>query len=334
MVKISVIVPFYKVEKFFAKCLESLVNQTFKDIEIILVDDCGNDSSIDIALEFAEKDNRIKLIKNELNRGQGYSRNAGLKFAQGSYISFVDSDDWLDCEYLEKLLYFAEKNDSDIIRSNMKYVYQDGIAYSNLLEIYDKKYENCSALLNPINILAKQMVSAVCGIYKKDFLLKNNFYFQEDVVAEDKLFCWQTYLNTNKILFVPDVSYYYNQMNSNQSTKNYKIIYDSFFTNNLQIKNILPSDVNIKAAYILYVYFHLRWLLNHTPLKAERRKVKLFFRNCICKDISREIFKVFEENLSNMQIAQISYAYDYGRIVSSIRALFYTSFYYFKQEVL
>lgn len=93
--KFSIIVPMYNVEKFIARALESAINQSFKDIEIICVDDCGQDKSIEIAKEFAKKDKRIKIVQNERNLGTFATRNNGALSAKGEYLLFLDSDDFL-----------------------------------------------------------------------------------------------------------------------------------------------------------------------------------------------------------------------------------------------
>ncbi|EGJ3618626.1 glycosyltransferase family 2 protein, partial [Campylobacter jejuni] len=98
MPKISIILPTFNVEKYIAKALESCINQSFKDIEIIVVDDCGSDKSIDIAKEYAKKDERIKIIHNEENLGTFAARNNGVKAAGGGYIMFLDPDDYLELE--------------------------------------------------------------------------------------------------------------------------------------------------------------------------------------------------------------------------------------------
>ena len=115
MAKISVIIPVYNCEKFIEKCLQSLVNQTLTDIEIILVNDGSTDNSQKIIEKFS--DTRIKLI-NKKNGGQSSARNVGLDVANGEYIGFIDSDDWVDSDFFEKLYNTAKKYNADISISN------------------------------------------------------------------------------------------------------------------------------------------------------------------------------------------------------------------------
>ena len=114
MIKISVIVPVYNVENYLIQCLDSIINQTLKDIEIICVDDCSPDNSIEILEEYKNKDNRISIIRHSNNQGLGPARNTGLKHANGEYISFVDSDDYIDKNFLFYLYSTAKKYDSDV----------------------------------------------------------------------------------------------------------------------------------------------------------------------------------------------------------------------------
>ena len=113
MAEISVIVPIYNVEKYLEKCLDTIINQTFKDIEIICVNDGSVDCSRNILEEYKNKDSRIKIVDKE-NGGLSSARNAGLKIATGKFISFIDSDDWVSSTFLEKLYKNITSYDTDI----------------------------------------------------------------------------------------------------------------------------------------------------------------------------------------------------------------------------
>lgn len=115
MVKISVLIPFYNVEEYIEKCLDTVINQTFKDIEIICIDDKSTDDSLKIVNEYALKDSRIKIYKNDENQGVAKTRNFALNLAKGKYIYFLDSDDFIELDTLEKLYNLAEEKSLDII---------------------------------------------------------------------------------------------------------------------------------------------------------------------------------------------------------------------------
>jgi glycosyltransferase involved in cell wall biosynthesis len=122
---ISIIVPVYKVEKFLSKCVDSILNQTYRNIEIILIDDGSPDNSPAICDEYAEKDNRIKVI-HQRNAGLAGARNAGLAICRGEYIAFVDSDDYIEPNMMEAMLNAAVNNDCDIVRCNCATI-KDGV---------------------------------------------------------------------------------------------------------------------------------------------------------------------------------------------------------------
>ncbi len=106
---VSIIVPVYNVEEYLDDCLISLMSQTYENIQIFCIDDCSEDSSLEILEYYQKLDNRIKIIKNRINSGLSVSRNKGINVATGKYLMFVDSDDWLDKQSIEKLVYCAEK---------------------------------------------------------------------------------------------------------------------------------------------------------------------------------------------------------------------------------
>ncbi len=122
---ISVVVPIYEVEKYLDRCVESIVNQTYKNLEIILVDDGSPDNCPKMCDSWAEKDNRIKVVHKE-NGGLSDARNAGMPFATGEIISFIDSDDWIELDMFEKMLNRMQKDNSDIVSCGVKWVEEDG----------------------------------------------------------------------------------------------------------------------------------------------------------------------------------------------------------------
>ncbi|RDU58688.1 hypothetical protein CQA42_01940 [Helicobacter sp. MIT 99-5507] len=123
---ISIIIPVYNVEKYISRCLESCINQSFSDIEILLIDDCGNDNSISIAKSFAKKDCRIRIIKNEKNLGLFHTRIVGEKEAKGLYLLHLDSDDYID--YFTCKILYRKVLDKNVLIENINIIYGGGIA--------------------------------------------------------------------------------------------------------------------------------------------------------------------------------------------------------------
>lgn len=219
MIKVSVIIPVFNTEKYISKCLSSLVNQTLDDIEIICVNDGSTDNSLEIIEKIANNDARIKIINQE-HKKQGAARNSGLRIAEGEYIGFVDSDDWVDLNYYEMLYNTAKKYDADIaLATNVRI---GNGKTKKRLEITEEK--TAETLQEKIDI--GNQVKNPCPtnkIYRHSMLKDNNIIWPEGVFCEDKLFTIQAIYYANKIVTVPDVNYYYfRNPNSTVHTKSEK----------------------------------------------------------------------------------------------------------------
>ncbi len=205
-VKISVIIPVYNVEKYLARCLDSVVNQTLKDIEIICVDDGSTDKSIVIAQEYAKRDNRISVIHQE-NKGVSAARNAGMKIASGKYISFIDGDDWIDLDFLEKLYNAAESSGADAACAEIKRPHASGRSP------YKLKFESSEVLSSVADKFKTLEIPRKCYACNKIYLLselkRQNFKFIEGKMFEDIYFTPRFLFNCKKVVTVPGVCYHY-----------------------------------------------------------------------------------------------------------------------------
>ena len=203
--KVSIIVPTYNNEIYLAKCLFSLAEQTLKDIEIIVVNDGSTDNTSSILKTFADYDTRFKII-NQNHLKQGAARNNGTSIATGEYIGFVDSDDWVDLDYYEKLYNSAKKYDSDIaLATNIRI---GNGKTKKRLNITEEVF--VTTLQDRIDI--SNQVKNPCPtnkIYKREMLLKNKITWPEGVYCEDKLFTIQAIYYANGLVTVPNVHYYY-----------------------------------------------------------------------------------------------------------------------------
>lgn len=190
--EISVIIPIYNAEKFIIKCLDSVINQTFQDIEIICIDDCSTDNSKQILKDFASKDSRIKTIFFDKNKKQGGARNAGLDIAQGKYVTFVDADDYIEPTMLEKMYKAAERNYCDLVIANIKNVALDENS-NNLKDkidiYYDSKKKNSGFYVFDF-FTSDLRVGPVAKLYKKDIIDTYNIRFPEKLIQEDEAFYW------------------------------------------------------------------------------------------------------------------------------------------------
>lgn len=273
-IKVSVIVPVYNVEKFIDKCLNSLVNQTLKEIEIIVVNDGSPDNSQKIIDEYVKKyPDKIKSFIKE-NGGQGSARNMGMEKAVGEYISFVDSDDWLDLNTLEKMYNLAKKDKSDIVICDMVDHYSNYTIYHNCTK-YNSVFEVTPSACN--KIFRKELI--------KDFRFLSKLWY------EDFDFTTKILFNTNKISNISEGFYHCNcghesTMNNNNSKKNLDMI--------IVIEDIIDYlkkndkyDKNI-VSYLIFNHI-LITTINRVAIQKSIDK----------KDVIRQLIKYSKDNISD-----------------------------------
>lgn len=206
--KISLILPVFNAEESLTKCLDSVINQTLTDIEIICVDDCSTDNSLEILENYAKKDSRIIVLNQETNQGQGAARNRGLQIASGEYVGFVDSDDWVENDYFEKLYNTAIKYNADIATANML----KHKKYYKKYNVLHKKYLLKSDIQEKIKLYSdkKQFFFYVMNKIYKTSLIKNNcINFAQGQIFEDVQFSIQAIYYANLIVSVPNTTYHY-----------------------------------------------------------------------------------------------------------------------------
>jgi CDP-glycerol glycerophosphotransferase len=202
---ISVIVPVYNVEKYLSQCLENLIFQTYKNIEIIIVDDGSTDRSEDVYNEYSRRDSRIvKIIKQE-NAGQSAARNKALLYANGDYIHFMDSDDYIDLDYYEKMLKAAVQTDADIALSGI-YTIKD--ARHSALFSQRVILSNVDDKINQTKI--SYAPSPIRFLYRRIFFERIGLSFEVGCLCEDVMFSVICAYRSNKIVLVPDTLYYLN----------------------------------------------------------------------------------------------------------------------------
>lgn len=225
MPKVSIILPIYGVEKYLRQCVDSILSQTLKDIEIILVDDGGKDNCPSICDEYAKKDNRVVVIHKK-NTGYGHSINVGIDKATSDYIGIIDSDDWIEPDMFEVLYQQAIETDADFVKS-------DFFKYSGL------KNTNKKANIIPNDISDKPIKpldypsvmnmgpSMWTAIYKKEFLTQNNIRLLETPGAsyQDTGFHFKTLLTAQKACFIDKALYHYRTDNASSSVKDMKKVF-------------------------------------------------------------------------------------------------------------
>ena len=227
MPKVSVILPIYNVEKYLRKCLDSVINQTLKDIEIICVNDSSTDECENIILEYAKKDGRIKLINHLENQGLGYARNTGLINSNSDYISFIDSDDFVSADYIEYLYNTAIKYDTDIVFTDNIYTVNETKLYikpyyHNRINIWKKKFKKNDIWregISDFNVDTPQkentpeypLAVAWNKLYKRQFLIEKKLLYSKYRIAEDVDMFYRLLANSPKIAYNHNAKYFYLQ---------------------------------------------------------------------------------------------------------------------------
>ena len=267
MIKVSIIVPVYNVYPYLRKCLDSLVNQTLKEIEIIIVNDGSLDNSQEIIDEYKKKYKNIKAYKKE-NGGLSSARNTGLKKARGEYIAFVDSDDYVELDMYEKMYKKALEKNFSVVVSDLTYIYPDKkvLASSNILKDIEKEEELKKAMINIYP-------AAWNKIFNHQLLKESKILFKEGVWFEDVEFLYRLFPYIKSIGVVKEPLYNYLQREGaitrtfderlfNYIT-NFNGVLDFYKKNNLYDK----YSLELEYAYVRYLYAtFMKSALNYNDL--------------------------------------------------------------------
>ena len=211
MSKISVIVPAYNTGNKLRECVDSILNQSHKDLEVILVDDCSSDNTYSVMCEYQEKDSRVRVFKNAINSGAGHLRNVGLEEATGEYVTFVDSDDYLDLDTYSAVNDAIRLNNSpDIIRFDQNSFLDMGRLKVNLNFFTNNVYNGKNGVLIPTQ--EQRYVSletpGVCNkVFKRSLI--GDTRFVEGIKWEDYPFCTFLLGKADKVVFIRDGGYNY-----------------------------------------------------------------------------------------------------------------------------
>jgi glycosyltransferase involved in cell wall biosynthesis len=312
--KVSIIIPVYNVSKYLRRCLDSVVNQTLKDIEIIIINDCSPDPLDDeICKEYAKKDSRIKYIKHKKNLGLGGARNTGIKNATAKYIGSVDSDDWVDKDMFEKLYNAAIDGDWDVVICGFKFVNQKGKTISsrdfrNNKDIINTKSKDIFKISNP---------AFWNKLWRKSLYTKNNIYFPNHLYFQDLATTPRIFYYANKIAYldITPYNYLWTRKDSVSLTTSPKHIQDYFEVFNI-LKDFLYSNdcfINYRESFYNQVYssinFHLTNASNTLNKKEFQNYVSLFLKELInwYKEDSEDKDKIYSKIKSPKKKARIKF---------------------------
>lgn len=296
MPKVSVIIPVYNASQYISKCLDSIINQTLKDIEIICVNDCSTDNTLEILNNNAKNDKRIKIINHETNGGESKARNTGLENAKGEYLAFVDNDDTIDPDFLEKLYDKAKETGAEIVKAEAH------IFETNGTERFDG-----------LNKQIKQNLSKLffssywwCAIYKKELITKNKIKFIEGFpLGGDVLFLNEAILKCNFVELVDGTYYNYYRRDDSGDSKILPIekihsaleIHEKIIDNT---KNELSVQNDITGLKHIF-----GWCFNNALYYAYRNKSTENLKYCVDKMI--DFYKKTQEYLDNSEVVKKSY---------------------------
>lgn len=266
---VSIIVPIYKVESYLRRCLDSIVNQTYTNLEIILVDDGSPDACPQICDEYAAKDKRIMVIHKE-NGGLSDARNAGLDTCKGNYISFVDSDDWVTKNYIECLLNIAISEDADITIGNHFFAYKGHIDKATPFK--SSAYSQKEAINQIITQQTLSWGASWGKIYKKRIF--DNYKFPIGKVHEDDYTSYKFVYEAKKIFCINQYLYYYfqrdNSISKTDTTYDFTDVMEEQFT-------FLCQNKELKLAESTAINLCWRYLNKYYTNKSTNEKKKIFF---------------------------------------------------------
>ena len=282
--KISIVVPIYNSMEYLEKCLNSLIYQTYEDIEILLVNDGSTDGSLDLCEKYKKTDSRIKIINKE-NGGLSDARNAGLNAASGEYIMFVDSDDYIELDACEKFAGKAAVGQYDIIAGNAKRVDNGKISFVEHGDEVKGANLNGKEFLK-LELAANRMNMASCfNMYRRDFIEKNGLGFEKGLLHEDEMFTPRAFLKAQNVISLGESFYNYIIRENSITTKPDK-------TKNVQ--DVITICETLQEEYTLLEDEKLQNLLNdhlvnlYLNVFQVARLYRGGYKNLIKKDIVRD----------------------------------------------
>ncbi|MES9684672.1 glycosyltransferase family 2 protein [Gottfriedia acidiceleris] len=302
---VSVIVPIFNAEKYLSRCIDSILQQSYKSFEVILINDGSTDKSKEICLDYSHKDERIKFIQIE-NHGPGYARNMGLKIARGEYIQFTDSDDSLPLNYLETMVSRIEQDNSDIVICGIKNI--KNAQTLNKFTVDELLSARGKALIDLfVNLLDRGLAYSPCNkLYRSEIIKFNNIHFGVDFnLGEDALFNISYFKRSKYCSIENRIFYEYHQNNGsliNSYSHNKYEIQTLLYKNLRKLVNEVPGSGSINKMCLYYQYeltfvFTNYYLPDCSLSSTDRRKMISTVMHC---DIVQEIFNIPNQR-SNLQ---------------------------------
>ncbi|MBS3202812.1 glycosyltransferase [Turicibacter bilis] len=301
MPKVSIIIPVYNVEKYIVQCLDSVINQSLQDIEIIIVDDGSPDRCGEICEEYAKLDNRIKVIHKQ-NEGLGYARNSGISIASGEYIGFIDSDDFVEKNMFEELYNTAVKQKADAVYCGIYYHQNNESVASdfvNSISVWSGKNEVKKFLMDLVSSDIDEVEDARFGatvwkgIFSRKVIVENKikFYSEREYVSEDSLFDIDFMSKAERVVMIPQ-NYYYYRYNPESLTSVYR---DDRFAKNIELYKLGKQKLweNFHDQKIILQYGRMLISATRVCIIQEVRNTKKIGFKKVIADIRQMCSNVF-----------------------------------------
>lgn len=288
---ISIIIPVYNAEKYISSCIESVLHQTYNEIEVILIDDGSKDQSASICDDYARKDDRIKVV-HKVNGGVSSARNEGIKLAKGKYVCFVDSDDWLEPNGIDLLYSELQRANADLVSASYTFFTKHEKCQKSNCE---RVYENKDIVLNIIEIVKNSHGSVWGKIFKKDIINTLELFFHTDMpMGEDSLFVISYLQGCNKISFIKESIYNYNRIVKYSAVKKYyekygeynQIIFEqlvNIIRNSAIGKSEMEKCISMVANRMccLSIFYYVENCIFNKQLETTIKDIALYYQNAL-----------------------------------------------------
>lgn len=307
--KVSIVVPVYNVEKYLRRCIESLINQTYENIEIVLVDDCSTDNSLSICYEYAKKDNRVKVIDKKENAGLSDTRNIGIENSTGDYVMFVDSDDYVCNNFAEEMVRAIEEKNVDVVRCKASIQKEDGSFQTEDLHGHEGKIYKDNSLKEFAKSISAYCNAHICSYSVVLIIKKEKLNLKYDVSVygrEDTVFLVELLLESAQSIYFLDKALYHYCYNESGITKGkdscYKYVKESVNCG-IQIKNILSKNNLLDE--------RLEKNIDYTLVKDDIHKL-FSIAHCPISEIRKALRKVFDNQelkkmIKNIDLSNLSF---------------------------
>lgn len=296
---LTVIVPVYNLESYISTCIESLLNQSYKDFKIIVIDDCSMDKSLEILLNYSKQYQNIKVLHNDINQGVSYCRNLGLSIVETKYVAFLDGDDWLDYNCYEQALISLESNNNiDLVLWNINTVY----SRSSMIKRYFYDTPNVVSNTYALSLFTRShnsniYLSPLLGnkVIRTKLIQENKLYFKGSYY-EDDIFIFYTLLYSTKVQIQTDGNLYYLQRDDSlmHSFSSENII--EFFNSFVELKNNLKEIGCWNEVVVFYYALFERCLKNLFILIGNA--------SCTTQEERNYILEIMEAFYSNISLSE------------------------------